>query len=53
VKTATPVKTATFSTAFASTVIAASLGMACCPTALADTTTTLGSQAELVDGAVV
>jgi hypothetical protein len=53
VKTATPVKTATFSTALASTAIAAALGMACCPTALADSTTALGSQAELADGAVV
>jgi hypothetical protein len=48
------VKHATLSTALASAAAAAAIGMACAPTAAADdATTTFGSEAKLVDGAVV
>lgn len=43
-------KPATLSTALAA---AAAIGIACAPTAAADDATTLGSEAKLVDGAVV
>ncbi|MFA7513817.1 MAG: DUF1942 domain-containing protein [Mycolicibacterium vanbaalenii] len=47
-------KTSTVSTAIASTALAAALGLSGAPAVLAEpTTTTLGSQAELVNGDVV